>query len=509
MPWPHGLSIYQFLKDNPGSFDLPDQSFEKNEVRWAPGAFDGVLSHHMRASEENGPQVDKLYRAFLSLLKKASDENLKELYWLSISDKAVSVADRFVSLISREILNEHYNHIGEIGRFFATKAPHREAVKFGLLLLELSAIQSDIPTLQTLARHDEFTLFAALALGNISDFPDRTLWDVARHVHGWGRIQVVERLRDTKDPEIKGWMIREGFRNEILDGYLALICAQTGGLKEELQKKYVDGALLDGAAGILCALTEADGPMESLCDYSDAAEVVENYLRHLGKAGDLGLSHFICVAGLCDFLSDESRAEYLLKNGWTNQTRAQSLASCNQLLGRAEWVQKANDGLISEDGAVFWQAGFIAERLGIDTRGFYIAKLKKDALSAYSWAQLLKQSTASDLDDVIKLAESLLPLSDIARGPAMEAGLGQGFEAHHALDVMLSELQRRPGLGWPLITAGIQSTVIRNRNLAMNALEKWPRESWPAETLPTLREALLHEPDEKVRLRLEQAIRMN
>src|SRR5712691_327579 len=120
----------------------------------------------------------------------------------------------------------------------------------------MAGTRFDAPLLETLALNDEFTLFAALALARVVDDPGQALWDIAKRVHGWGRIQVVERLSGTHNPEIQAWMLREGFRNQVMDGYLAGICARTGNLHRALGSSRIDRQLLDGAAGIIRALIE-------------------------------------------------------------------------------------------------------------------------------------------------------------------------------------------------------------------------------------------------------------
>ena len=45
-----------------------------------------------------------------------------------------------------------------------------------------------------LGGQDEFSLFAAVALGRTAAYPEQRLWELAKQVHGWGRIQIVERL---------------------------------------------------------------------------------------------------------------------------------------------------------------------------------------------------------------------------------------------------------------------------------------------------------------------------
>ena len=38
-----------------------------------------------------------------------------------------------------------------------------------------------------------------------------------------------------------------------------------------------------------------------------------------------------------------------------------------------------------------------------------------------------------------------------------------------------------PGIGGHLLTIGLHSPVTRNRNMALNAFQQWPAESWPSE----------------------------
>ena len=92
----------------------------------------------------------------------------------------------------------------------ALGSPSRDAVKFGLALLGL-VNPPDTKTLLLLGAHDEFTLYAAVALGNWSE-GERDVFDLAQRVHGWGRVQAVQRLAGTNDAEIKRWMLLRGDR---------------------------------------------------------------------------------------------------------------------------------------------------------------------------------------------------------------------------------------------------------------------------------------------------------
>jgi hypothetical protein len=115
----------------------------------------------------------------------------------------------------------------------------------------------------------------------------------------------------------------------------------------------------------------------------------------------------------------------------------------------------------------------------------------------------------SNIDQVLDFATTVLPLDRIATGPSSELGLGREFAAEQALDWILQDLPRFPGHGWPLIKAGLQSRVTRNRNLAVTALLAWPREEWLADAFSALQQASRLEPDEQVRKRMSEAVKVH
>ena len=78
------------------------------------------------------------------------------------------------------------------------------------------------------------------------------------------------------------------------------------------------------------------------------------------------------------------------------------------------------------------------------------------------------------------LAETLLPLEEIATGPVDELGLGRPWAAHRALDRTLQARGEHPGVGGRLLLVGLRSPVTRNRNLALTALAAWTVSAWPA-----------------------------
>lgn len=223
----------------------------------------------------------------------------------------------------------------------------------------------------------------------------------ARESRGWEKKE--------KDEQIKAWMLREGYVNEIMYEYTALICARTGDL----------------------------------------------------------------------------------------------VALTNAILSRPGWEQRVRDGLNSEDRQTFWSATEAARLLGIDTWDVYFERLKR---GEDLWFFAAQTNDHDRIDRVIAFAEETLPLQEIASGPSDALGLGPEFQNHQALGSVLQELQRFPGKGWPLIRAGLQCPVIRNRNMAVQALATWDRIAWPDEAERLLRHAIEAEPNEQTREIMVQAI---
>jgi len=469
-----------------------------------------VTGHHFSRPEigEIRERSSEILKALEALLKRASTETLSKLHALIRKEVLLPVADELQKEIASDLLSrdQYKARIAEIGRYLATKAADRETTKFGILLLEISVESSDRDVLETMAGHDEFTLYAALALFPLTADPEVTLWEIAKRVHGWGRVQVVERLKRTQNHDILAWMLREGFRNHIMDGYLAGICAKAGVLHEALRPAEIDRALLDGATGIINALLLRGGPADSIDDYPEAPDALREYLRHAQRTTDLTLEHLLCIASLHRFLAEEGGWEDRFSEGWTADHRGRMRSVCAELMKRPQWIEEIHRALQSTDPQVFYQGDAAARELGIDTRAIHFARVRSAPLKSSSWNRLLQQTKEDQLDEVLSFAEQALPLDQIAIGPADWLGLGDKYAAHQALDCILQDLKRFPERGWRFLQVGLQSPVTRNRNLALTALLEWPKASWPGSTRELLQKAYALEPNEKLRERLNSAL---
>ncbi|MCW2749833.1 MAG: hypothetical protein JWR83_943, partial [Aeromicrobium sp.] len=275
-------SIYEFLVallQSDGSYgknppELPDERRDPTSIGWSAGALDGIPI----ARESDVDNAETIADAISDLAAQSTEGRSRHLYSLVAHAEVLHVVDDVLQRIIDRRLDPR--RVEAIGRWLATRSRDRSAVKVGIAMLGI-AKSSETDVLLTLGAHDEFTLFVAVALRN-SGASERVLFELAKRVHGWGRVQSVERLAGSTDPEIRRWMLVEGYQNGVMYEYLAMTCATTGGLALALTEESIDDQLLAGAGDIVAALI-AGGPGPSIGAYEDAHKAVEGYLTHVSK----------------------------------------------------------------------------------------------------------------------------------------------------------------------------------------------------------------------------------
>lgn len=457
---------------------LPDDKHhERGGMRWAAGALDGVLGRHSQADDER-LRAKQIVKAVRDLLVAATPAHLEHLTRLTTRAPVLGVLDDVLSeLVGSGDLDPDRFHA--IALFLVRSAPDRELVKLGVSMLGVLVGCDERETLQTIGRHEEFSLFSVVAIASTLEEPDRELWALARAVRGWGRIHAVERLAPTADPEIHAWMLRDGFRNDVMDEYLAHTCAVAANLAGALEADIVDESLLDGAAGIFAALLNG-GPAEDIEDYEEAPRAAEAYLRHLVRRPEhrpLALLHLLVVEQLREFIgfvgSELDDDETLRELGWTVEIRAAVLDMCATVAARPEWPGLVAEGLESTSLEHFHQADAAAQLLGIDAWPHHLARVEADPHRSPSWFRLVETDDPARYQQALALAERGLPLAEIAAGPAHENGLDEQFDVHDTLLVVVQSLVDKPGLGRTLIEAALRSPVIRVRRGALLVFAAW------------------------------------
>lgn len=521
VPWDVGsVPLYDFIRSLPPTvvpvsyIALPDADrfFKGSEIRWADGAMDSLFPAPDESQRETVAR--KVLTALIALSKRPTSANARSFYDLLLSHRTGEYVDKLVELMWAKSLDllPVIRKIEKIAIWLTTRSPDREPVKLGIQLiaqfsrsiLQPKSNQIYRDMMMSLGRHDELSLYAMDGLCRALREPDDALWQLAKAVHGWGRIHLVTKLSTTSNPEIRRWLLRHGYRNTVMYQYLAYSCATGGQLKSALSEAEVDDQLMTGAGDIIEALLETE-PEQGIRVYVDGIEVMRLYLSGIADRPLLKLEWFGAIHAASQFVGNEKEDwEALATIGWNPEIRRDIALRAESIMRRSEWREMALRGIEVEETTAFEHAAKVAAALGIDTWRHRFERQVKGIGS--NWYHLMQTNDEHRIEQVLELAEQSIPLAEIATGPAELLGLGEKFSHHQELDWIVQELGRFPGHGWNLIQAGLRSPVIRNRNMALNALSSWSREHWPPDAIMVLRDAARLEPDEEVRERFRELL---
>lgn len=189
-PWDRHPSIYEHLlaqvrpsqrKLTEAAENLPDEDriAAGSQIRWAAGAKDGVFIYHWGGTNtEEANELLNLVRAYWLTPTAA---NKAQVYDSLVAKSVCTLIDPFLKAL-REQADVNHGRLYDLARSLATESPDREQTKLGIAVLGLYGQEEDRDIFRTLGRHDEFTLFAVVALANTAEDAEEELWKMAKDV---------------------------------------------------------------------------------------------------------------------------------------------------------------------------------------------------------------------------------------------------------------------------------------------------------------------------------------
>ncbi len=485
--WKSDDSILKFLSSNIDaegklkhtSFELPDEKKDDDKLRFAPGLMDTMFG--VDDSSTSKVRVRELVKQLKRIANKGDTISEQEFFRLvAENDGVIEIIDNFLETIINESLPiEPY--LFSFAKDLAAKTNKRNAVKFGIAILGLCQNKTVLNDLKILGLHDEFTVFATIAISNLTDNDVSELWDLSKKVNGWGKIQLVDRLTKMElTDQMREWLILEGYKNDIMYEYLAFTCATHGLLHEKLESKEIDSKLFKASADIIGALM-VGGPAEDISEYIYASSVIKNFIRHARQYTN-DISDFIILNNIKDFLSELHNAIGAHKqNGWNEDNITNCLIELSEILSQIEWRELALEGLKSRDDKTYWDAKHAAEKLGIDLWETVWAKLQQSPIDSSAWYDVTRYGKPKYADQIIAFALKNLPLDEFATGPKDSIGLGPTYSKFMCFDFVIRYLEDYPKKGERILITGLKSPITRNRNMVIKVLDKWKRKNWSTE----------------------------
>jgi hypothetical protein len=465
-----GESIYQFIQNhidpetgrlNEAGVMLPDepQWRKYSRFRTVPGALEGMGTHHVQWA---GSEKTQSVVVLLVEIAVGSAEAEQALFEVLRADDVQTYYQEAIDAASRRI-NSPEPHLHDFARRLAMQGQERAQVKFGLALLSAIADSNDLGIVLTLGLHDEFGLYAAEALTELAPEPQQALWQMARDVSGWGRIHAVERMTAATDPELRRWLLTEGFRNSVSPQYLAYQCAVLADLKGALEAQQADRAVLIGAADLLRTLAQTDGP-RNLDSYPDGIRAAELFLTQVGRRRD-SLSYFLAADALHNY-ANKGR-------GAADSAQRERIAQLSeQIVSDRAWPGRVKKAA-ANDKEDLQQAELAAQRLGVDTFDIQLRRLAKGSSDAQRWMIAFRSAGTARVSKVVAIAERKFARRLAEFDQPTEQSPTLSTRDSKALEAVLQGLAQYPGLGISLVSPSITYPDPRVRRAAVDVLVRW------------------------------------
>ena len=480
-----------------GGEELPDEAvFSEGGIQFAPGALEGAFVRYA-GSHDDEAAVERLHSTLVVLAKRPgarTREHARELF--REGDVRVRI-DPLTSRLAAFPPTSPGTLYDELREIFL-RSGHRDEVKYAMALMSTYRRPEDADLFRVIGRHEEFTLYAAVALSNVVDDPAHEWSELLQHVSGWGRTELSELILREPQPEaVREELVRNG-----LGIGNALTLAQECRLHELLARPDIDDELLSRGREIIDTLVWSwDSPFV-LTDYEQAGEASEHLVRHLSaRAPDL--DDFVSVYELRRFLTDDSfRFDYetgedtYAKAGLDEERLSRVVALCSTFVERDVWLQRADEAMASENEDDRRRGMEVAGRLGVDLHQYLIDQLTNDPGDSGLWYRFVAGADEPRLREAVDIAITHWDLSEISRGPALDH-FGGPSGPLGSVDFILQELPRFPGVGAALIGASLRSPVIRHRWFALSALSRW--EEKPSDLMQLVSDLARDDPDEGLR----------
>ncbi len=470
----------------PQDFSLPDEE-NSSGLRFADGASDGIGIYHIGAPQITN-EIRESIKSAVDAASHRDTERAEELF-RALSEKisAIRAIDELQSYIIENKDSLSAPDLYDCAAKLMVNSSNRECVKFGMSILELFNIEDNKPlanAVETLGQSDEFTIFSLFIMSRWKNANEH-IFALAKRVHGWGRIHAVERLEPETD-EIKSWLLREGVNNDVLPPYSALPCWKKSGAEEILQNPDLSDEDFMAIARIIDALLD-EGPCAGISAIENHEQILAEFLN-IAKTRTLTINEYVIIRNIRITFEDNPEITDLCQSILNTDNCRESL--------------KSN---ITAVGAVA-----LAKDLGIDFKDDIVSFLETDfGKGCYLCGELMDDSHRARTIDIFR---EKLPFDKLLATPSGIQPLGEDFQIHNQLNTIVQELRNYPLEGTDLIEFSLKCGPVRDRILALNALQSWvnirktPLETLLPEIFHIIQRSIRIEPDNNVRDKMEKLL---
>lgn len=485
---------------------------------------DSQLPHHAQWPEGHfnrnnlSKAKDEITHRVLEVAGNAFQQSMGSLY----EDLKKTSFRLYEFRLLEQITPDHpkARELAEFALWLLHNSPDPQPVKYALILLGALDERDHQAIYQTFAGHDAFTYQAQRALMGtrpVEDSRDQ-LFYLAKTLSGWGKIDAIiplcewaegyydvdgtaeETSLELRD-EFRHWLVRGGYRNAINDDLIAERTAVFGHLEEQLAAPGAvqDIELLDHAARIFTPVFyparwsayEGEHGGASYSDYHDTV-VFNNPERAVSAWLDHVLQHRltwgrVCVAARIKADIFGEQPLFRLSDDPTILPRLDAYMQNPDL----EPLLKENYG--DDDPLVRREAFFVADMAGIDYWPVLFDSIDPAKCNeTFVWVDLCRNQDPLRAEKVAGLLLRHLEWGLSGEGPAaLDKEETLSRIDWDGLRYGTRMLRGFPGVGWPMLAYALRLRPSRGvAGQVLCVLDGWPRDAWPSEAIPLLRQAL-------------------
>lgn len=445
-------SLYEVIKESikdgelPDTFSLPkDGDDDPNKIKWADGALDGVGIFHMGQPEVSDDLVKTIADAFSMLPdNNKAMARMRDFFAKIPPVRGIDDIQRYI-INNTQTLDANQVYSLAIDCVFSSEV---DMVKLGMLIIEIFNEPDERikEIIRTLGLSDEFTIFSVFNMMTWEN-GNQEIFELAKKVHGWGRIHSVERL-NPETQEIKDWLLAEGINNDVVRDYSALEVFEKVGIASLLKSQITD-TQLNQIANVLDSMFE-EGPVRgiSALPENDAKDLIGDYIKQAEKHT---LSLDICNL-LLTIADDERFEEYA--------------EQCNAILNSSKSKEMIDKEL--ENG----NAINLAKATGIPYKEKIFAHMKSDFDKGFGNCGAL-------LDDdhyreqVIDIFRKSLPIVRMTGEPTTAGGYFEKYADYNKLAYLIQFLNEYPMCGSDLIIVALNMPIVQCRTQAIRTISEW------------------------------------
>ncbi|MCR5002217.1 MAG: hypothetical protein K6A71_10530 [Lachnospiraceae bacterium] len=459
-------SIYEQIDDAvrmngciPEGFVLVDALKPGEKTHTHLGSDEGIIGHPVIA-----PDATELECA-VKIIREAVKINAKlAVHGFDDNELGFKVARIRGSLLKKIIddIQQYDPHkLSTLAYSLAMFGTKTETVKLGLLLLVLFDFADDEVVkkhLITIGMYEEFTSYV---ISNVKSWPEgsrnHVYYVYAQRLKGWGKINAVECLEPTSD-EIKEWILCEGCNNEVGYRYLAATAYE----KSDLSARLKDGKLTEeqmrGARDIMRGLLE-DPQNPGIASVDNPTLLAMRYFKELADH-EIALEDVVNMYQMKDYFENIDKAS-------RPADKEKALAVIGRLIGLADAEKKIREGVADKPEL----SVPTATHAGIDIADPLMECVMSDFDSYYKYGYYF-------LADNVYVDEFLMACEKNLIGRNFKEGMGLDTvtpddENIWLLDLVVSHLTPYPGKGAKLVTASVNSSVLKFRTVAAKVITEW------------------------------------